>query len=100
MTSSQVPFVGNFNFLVEIEGVTPDSTAVVCGFSEVSGISSSSDVIEFRVGNSRSAIKVPGRTRTARTTSSTATCSTNCDPASCPTARTCPCCSPCPTDRR
>src|SRR6266511_4127183 len=38
---------------------------------------------------------------TARTTSSTATCSTNCDPASCPTPMSCPCCSPCPTtDRR
>ena len=63
MTAPQVPFVGNFNFLVEIEGVTPDSSAVICGFSEVGGMSSSSDVIEVRVGNSRSPLKIPGRTR-------------------------------------
>lgn len=64
MSASQLPFVGNFNFLVEIEGVTPDSTSVVGGFSEASGISSSSEVIEYRVGNSKSVLKVPGRSRT------------------------------------
>ncbi len=63
MNVSQVPFVGNFNFLVEIEGITPDSTSIIGGFSEVSGMSSYSEVIEYRVGNSKSVIKVPGRTR-------------------------------------
>ncbi len=63
MSGSQTPFVGNFQFLVEIEGITADSASVVGGFTEVSGISSRSDVIEFRVGNSRSPIKVPGRPR-------------------------------------
>ncbi len=63
MNVSQVPFVGNFNFLVEIEGITPDSTSIIGGFSEVSGMISYSEVIEYRVGNSKSVIKVPGRTR-------------------------------------
>jgi phage tail-like protein len=63
MSASQLPFVGNFNFLVEIEGVTPDSTSVVGGFSEASGITSQSEVIEYRVGNSKSVLKIPGRSR-------------------------------------
>lgn len=63
MSASQLPFVGNFNFLVEIEGITPDSTSVIGGFSEVSGLSSQSDVIEYRVGNSRSVFRIPGRSR-------------------------------------
>ena len=54
MNLSQAPFVGNFSFLVEIEGLTPDSTAIIGGFSEVSGMSASSEVIEYRVGNSKS----------------------------------------------
>ncbi len=61
--AGQVPFVGNFNFLVEIEGVTADAASVVGGFSEVSGLESRSDVIEYRVGNSRSVIRIPGRPR-------------------------------------
>ena len=52
MPVSQVPFVGNFNFLVEIEGVTGESSLVVGGFSEVSGLGSQTEVIEVTVGNS------------------------------------------------
>src|SRR6185295_7129380 len=63
--SAQVPFVGNFNFLVEIEGITPDSAAVIGGFSEANGIATASEVIEYRVGNSKSVMKVPGRSRVA-----------------------------------
>jgi len=63
MNASHLPFVGNFNFLVEIEGITPDSTSIIGGFSEVTGMGSSSEVIEYRVGNAKEAIKVPGRTR-------------------------------------
>jgi phage tail-like protein len=63
MNGSQLPFVGNYNFLVEIEGIGPDSTSVVGGFSEASGIGSRSEVIEYRVGNSRSVFKIPGRPR-------------------------------------
>ena len=58
-----VPFLGNFNFLVEIDELTGDASSVVGGFSQVSGISSQSDVVEFRVGNSNSVFKLPGKTR-------------------------------------
>lgn len=44
------PYSG-FNFLVEIDGVFPDGKAVVAGFSEVSGLESDSDVVEYRNGN-------------------------------------------------
>ena len=37
MANGQVPFVGNFNFLVEIDGVSEDSSMVVGGFAEVGG---------------------------------------------------------------
>ncbi len=58
-----VPFFGNFNFLVEIEDVTADTTSVVGGFSRVSGLSSRSDVVEYRVGSSPLVQKIPGKTR-------------------------------------
>lgn len=58
-----VPFFGNFNFLVEIEDLASDSTSVVGGFSQVSGIASQSDVVEHRVGNSNTVLKLPGKTR-------------------------------------
>ncbi len=58
-----VPFLGNFNFLVEIEDLTGDSTSVVGGFSQVSGIVSQSDVVEHRVGSSNTVFKIPGKTR-------------------------------------
>jgi phage tail-like protein len=52
------PYQG-FNFLVEIDGVT------VAGFSEVSGLSSETAVIEYREGNDRrnSVRKIPGLTK-------------------------------------
>lgn len=46
---------GAFNFLVEIDGVT------VAAFSEVSGLTSESDVIEYRVGAEDITVrKLPG----------------------------------------
>ncbi|MBI4585640.1 MAG: phage tail protein [Planctomycetes bacterium] len=57
------PFIGNFNFLVEIEGITGDAAMVVGGFSEVSGIGSQTEIIEYRTGNSRSVLQIPGKTR-------------------------------------
>lgn len=49
------PF-GNFNFIVEIEGVE------AAGFAEASGISSETEIIEYRTGDSRdgSVRKLPG----------------------------------------
>lgn len=48
-----------FNFLVEIDGI------VTAGFSECSGLSSETDVIEYREGNERTlgVRKIPGLTR-------------------------------------
>jgi phage tail-like protein len=63
MNSAQVPFVGNYNFLVEIDGITGDSSMVVGGFSQVSGLGSETEVIEHFVGNASAPIRVPGRTR-------------------------------------
>jgi len=61
--ASSVPFFGNFNFLVEIEDLTGDSTSVVGGFTRVTGLQSQSDVVEHRVGNSPFVVKIPGKTR-------------------------------------
>jgi len=60
--AESVPFFGNFNFLVEIEDLAGDSISVVGGFSEVGGLVSESEVVEFRVGNSPATLKFPGRT--------------------------------------
>lgn len=44
----------NFNFLVEIDGIT------VAGFSEVTGLSSEVDIIEYREGGDHIVRKLPG----------------------------------------
>lgn len=47
----------NFNFLVEIEGITQAS------FSECTGLSSTTEVIEYREGgNNTTVFKLPGKT--------------------------------------
>jgi phage tail-like protein len=49
-----------FNFLVEIDGVA------VAGFSEVSGLASETEVIEYRTGDAKSGVrKLPGLTKHA-----------------------------------
>ena len=48
--------IGNFNFKVEIEGVT------VAAFKEVSGIESQTEVIEYQDGSDLTLRKRPGRT--------------------------------------
>jgi phage tail-like protein len=58
-----VPYFGNFNFLVEIEDLAAGGSSVVGGFSLVSGISTQSEVVEHRVGNSNTVMKIPGKTR-------------------------------------
>jgi phage tail-like protein len=60
---SSVPFFGNFNFLVEIEDITGGTASVVGGFSQVSGLVSRSDVVEYRVGNMSTVFKLPGKIR-------------------------------------
>jgi len=51
-----------FNFLLEIEGVTGDAATVVGGFKSVSGMDSSTEVVEFKQGNDIRVRKKPGRT--------------------------------------
>src|SRR5437016_14429972 len=47
-----------FNFIVEIDGISS------AGFTECSGLSTTTDVIEYREGNERSGIrKLPGLTK-------------------------------------
>ena len=50
---------GRFNFLLEIDGVTK------AGFSEVSGLASETEVIEYREGNEKvnTPRKIPGLTK-------------------------------------
>ena len=48
---------GNFNFLVEIQGIAPAS------FSECSGLSTSVDVVEYREGGDHTLRKLPGLAR-------------------------------------
>ena len=58
MAQQQETFT-NFNFIVEIDGIT------IASFLEVSGLESTIEVIEYSVGNSPGlpVQKIPGRTR-------------------------------------
>jgi phage tail-like protein len=57
MTSTRVdPFL-NFNFRVEIDGITR------AGFHEVTGLDSTIDVVEYREGGASSPLKLPGLTK-------------------------------------
>ena len=53
---------GNYNFLLEIGGITGDQKTVVGGFKGMSGMTSETEIIEFKQGNDRVVRKKPGRT--------------------------------------
>ena len=53
---------GNYNFLLEISGVTGDAKTIVGGFKSISGMTSETEIIEFKQGNDRVVRKKPGRT--------------------------------------
>jgi phage tail-like protein len=53
---------GNYNFLLEISGVTGDAKTIVGGFKSMSGMTSETEIIEFKQGNDRVVRKKPGRT--------------------------------------
>ena len=55
------PLTPGCNFLVEIDGLEENALGVVGGFREVSGLTSRSDVLEYRVGNQSAPLKLPGR---------------------------------------
>lgn len=55
---------GQMNFEVEIDGISPDGKSVRGGFSEVSGLGISIDVIDYRNGAEPGTVRrVPGLTR-------------------------------------
>ncbi|MGC6491744.1 MAG: phage tail protein [Myxococcota bacterium] len=54
---------GNYNFLLEIGGINTQYTkTIVGGFKKMSGMTSETEVIEFKQGNDRVVRKKPGRT--------------------------------------
>ncbi len=53
---------GAYNFLLEIQGIISDTKVIVGGFKSVSGMDSSTEVIEFKQGNDTVVRKKPGRT--------------------------------------
>lgn len=56
-TGQRIDLARNFNFLVEIDGISQG------GFSECSGLSSTTEVIEYREGgNNTTVLKFPGKT--------------------------------------
>ncbi|MBA2616061.1 MAG: phage tail protein [Actinobacteria bacterium] len=52
--ASRVDPYDAFNFFVELDGI------VSASFSEVTGLDSETDVIEYRTGDMRLAVKIPG----------------------------------------
>ena len=50
---------GNYNYLLEIGGITGDAKTIVGGFKSMSGMTSETEIIE---GNDRVVRKKPGRT--------------------------------------
>lgn len=42
---------GNYNFLLEVGGITGDAKTIVGGFKTMSGMESETEVIEFKQGN-------------------------------------------------
>ena len=53
---------GNYNFLLEIQGIIQDTKIIVGGFKSVSGMDSETEVVEFKQGNDMVVRKKPGRT--------------------------------------
>ena len=56
MSDSDEKFLGNYRFVVEIDGVQAGY------FRSMSGLSSKQDVIEYKLGGDRSVRRKPGRT--------------------------------------
>lgn len=53
---------GSYNFLLEIGGITSDAKTLVGGFKSMSGMTSRTEIVEFKHGNDRVVRKKPGRT--------------------------------------
>ena len=59
---------GAYNFLLEVSGITAESTTIIGGFKSMSGMDSETEVIEFKQGNDMVVRKKPGRTTYANIT--------------------------------
>ena len=59
---------GNYNFLLEISGITGDNKTIVGGFKSLAGMDSETEVVEFKQGNDKVVRKKPGRTTYANIT--------------------------------
>ncbi|MEN0061711.1 MAG: phage tail protein [Myxococcota bacterium] len=55
-------FLGSYNFLLEVGGITSDAKTLLGGFKKVSGMESETEIIEFKQGNDNVVRKKPGRT--------------------------------------
>jgi len=53
---------GAYHFLLEVSGITPDQKTIIGGFKSMSGMTSETEIIEFKQGNDRVVRKKPGRT--------------------------------------
>ena len=53
---------GNYNFLLEVSGITAAQKTIIGGFKSMSGMDSETEVIEFKQGNDAVIRKKPGRT--------------------------------------
>ena len=59
---------GNYNFWLEVSGITGDVKTIVGRFKTVSGMDSETEVVEFKQGNDKVVRKKPGRTTYANIT--------------------------------
>ena len=53
---------GAYHFLLEVSGITPDDKSIIGGFKSMSGMTSETEIVEFKQGNDRVVRKKPGRT--------------------------------------
>ena len=53
---------GAYHFLLEVSGITPDQKTLIGGFKSMSGMTSETEIVEFKQGNDRVVRKKPGRT--------------------------------------
>lgn len=53
---------GNYNFLLEVAGITPGEKTIMGGFKGLQGMDSETEIIEFKQGNDWVVRKKPGRT--------------------------------------
>lgn len=53
---------GAYHFLLEVAGITQDMKTIIGGFKSMSGMSSETEIVEFKQGMDKVVRKKPGRT--------------------------------------